>query len=246
MKKQIIAVGTLLAMGAAAQAAPLIDVYGGGYYWQPEMTGSVNYLGNEVNMSDDLGFDDSNETVLYLGVEHAIPFVPNARIRYSKIDNDNRATLHQQIEFGGKTYAASTEVTSSYDIKMLDGTLYWSPLDNIVDLDYGLTVRNFQGDISISDGTRTESASVDQTFPLLYVGAGVSLSAGFYAKASINGVKFNGSKLVDYDAHVGWRSSFLLGAELGYRQMNLELDDVSDLNSDLEIGGPYVAVTLSF
>jgi hypothetical protein len=34
--------------------------------------------------------------------------------------------------------------------------------------------------------------------------------------------------------------------ELGYKHMDLELDDVSDLDADLDMGGPYLAASLSF
>ena len=45
----------------------------------------------------------------------------------------------------------------------------------------------------------------------------------------------------DFDAHIGWQSDFLLGVKAGYSRLEVELDDVSGLDSDLEIGGPYLA-----
>jgi len=50
----------------------------------------------------------------------------------------------------------------------------------------------------------------------------------------------------DYNARIGWRSDYLLGLELGYSRMNIVLDDVNDLDTDLDIGGPYLAISLSF
>ena len=69
---------------------------------------------------------------------------------------------------------------------------------------------------------------------------------GVYVGGEINAIEYDGSGMRDFDAHIGWQSDFLLGVKAGYSRLEVELDDVSGLDSDLEIGGPYLAATFRF
>ena len=156
--KKITLMAGLAALSAAplAQAAPLVDVYAGGYAWSPDTSGSIASGSNDIDMEDDLGFDDSDQTVLYVGLEHAVPLVPNVRLRYMDLSDDASNTLVNPITFNGETFAG--DVNSDYDMEMLDGTFYWSPLDNVVKLDLGLTVRQMDADFTITGAGQRATA----------------------------------------------------------------------------------------
>lgn len=234
-----------LAATPLAQAAPLVDVYAGGYLWNPETSGTIASGGGDIDVHDDLGFDDASQSVLFIGLEHPLPLLPNVRLRYSDLDDSGNNNLTSPITFDGTTFAGN--VHSSYDMKMLDGTFYWSPLNNWIHLDLGVTVRNLDADFTIQGGGQEAHASVNQTFPLAHVATELELpGTGFYAGGEFDGVSYDGSHLTDYNLHLGWRSDFALGVELGYRRMELKLDDVDDIDSDLKLGGPYLAATLNF
>tara|TARA_Y100000780_G_scaffold46826_2_gene38952 strand:+ start:2147 stop:2893 length:747 start_codon:yes stop_codon:yes gene_type:complete len=247
--KKITLMAGLAALSAApfAQAAPLVDVYAGGYAWSPDTSGSIASGSNDIDMEDDLGFDDSDQTVLYVGLEHAVPVLPNVRLRYMDLSDDASNRLNETITFNGEAFPVATTVVSEYDMEMLDGTFYWSPLDNVVKLDLGLTVRQMDADFTITGAGQQATESASETFPLAHGAVRANLPlTGVYVGGEINAIEYDGSGMRDFDAHIGWQSDFLLGVKAGYSRLEVELDDVSGLDSDLEIGGPYLAATFRF
>ena len=247
--KKITLMAGLAALSAApfAQAAPLVDVYAGGYAWSPDTSGSIASGSNDIDMEDDLGFDDSDQTVLYVGLEHAVPVLPNVRLRYMDLSDDASNSLNETITFNGEAFPVATTVVSEYDMEMLDGTFYWSPLDNVVKLDLGLTVRQMDADFTITGAGQQATESASETFPLAHGAVRANLPlTGVYVGGEINAIEYDGSGMRDFDAHIGWQSDFLLGVKAGYSRLEVELDDVSGLDSDLEIGGPYLAATFRF
>ena len=243
--KRLTLLAALTAAAPAVQAAPLVDVYFGGYSWNAETSGTIASGSADIDMEDDLGYDDGSQTVLYLGVEHAVPILPNVRLRHMDLSDDGRNTLATPITFDGQTFAGN--VSSDYDMDILDGTFYWTPLDNVVKLDLGVTVRRMDADFTIAGPGVRASQSAEETFPMGHLAARANLPlTGVYVGGEVNAIECDGSGMRDYSAYVGWRSDFLLGVEAGYSRLEVELDDVSDLDSDLEIGGPYIAATLSF
>lgn len=147
MRKSIIA-ATLLAAGSA-HSAPLVDIYGGLYTGQTALSGMLSSGADEADIEDDLGYDDSRQTVVYVGLEHAVPILPNLRLKHSTLSEEARGQVQSQFDFGGQTFTAATNVISSFDLDYTDLTFYYSPLDNVVKIDLGITARQIDGDFVI-------------------------------------------------------------------------------------------------
>src|SRR5690625_1138826 len=80
--KKIIFAALLTGAASTATAAPLIDLYGGVYTWNAKPSGSIASHGEgKVDFKDDLNFGSDNTMVMYLGLEHFVPLVPNVRLR---------------------------------------------------------------------------------------------------------------------------------------------------------------------
>lgn len=238
-----------LALTPATHAAPLVNIYAGAFTWNADVSGFVDTDGDRVDMENDLGFDRSRQNVLYFGLEHFVPLVPNVRLRHMALSDSGRANTGG-FDFDGVEFD-SGEVRSSFDLDMTDLTLYYTPLDNMVKLDAGLNVRRIDAEFDVrgqEGGFPAEAnKTARETFPMLHLGARVNLPfSGFYAGGEINTIRYDGSRIEDYTARVGWVSDFLLGVELGYSHFNIKLDDVSGLDADLEFGGPYLALSVSF
>ena len=246
MRKSIIA-ATLLAAGSA-HSAPLVDIYGGVYSGNAALSGTLSSGTGEADIEDDLGYDDGRQTVVYLGLEHAVPILPNLRLKHSTLSEEARGQV-SAFSFGNGNFVIPTNVVSSFDLDYTDLTLYYSPLDNVVKIDLGLTARQINADFVIEEdgnsanrGEETISAAI----PLIHVGAYGKLPlTGFYATGEVNAVGYDGDSITDVRAGIGWISSFLLGVELGYSQLVLDVD-VDDVIADVEIGGPYLALSLNF
>ncbi len=246
--KKIMLGAAMLGMASMASGAPLIDVYGGIYTWNAKPSGTIGSHGKEsVNARGDLGFGSDNTAVMYIGLEHFVPMVPNVRLRHMTLKDSANGTLGANVEMDGRHFAANSAVRSKYDVDMTDLTLYYTPWKTLVKIDAGLTVRQLDAKFSVADATQEANLSAKRTLPLLHLGVSGKLPfTGFYAGAEINHISYSSNRFGDYHAKVGWRSDFLLGIEAGYSQVSLKLDDVSDVDSNLDWKGPYVALSLSF
>lgn len=247
MKRAGLLVTALLAIAPFAHAAPGLAVYGGGYTWDTELEGNVASGGANIDVQDDLGFNKADQNVLYLGVEHALPLLPNVRLRYIDLSDSASNIISRTFTFNGQNFVQNTRVATDFDLEMLDGTLYYSPINNALKIDVGLTVRRMDGELRLNSRFGKTSLSIDETLPMLHAGARAPLPIpGVYVGGEVNAIAYDGNKMNDYNARVGWRSDYLLGLELGYSRMNIELDDVNNLDTDLEVGGPYFAISLGF
>ena len=247
MKHAGLLVTALLTTASFAHAAPGLTIYGGGYTWDTELEGDVASGGANIDMQDELGFDETDQNVLYLGVEHVVPQLPNVRLRYIDLSDSASNIISNNFEFNGQTFVANTRVATDFDLEMIDGTFYYSPLNNAIKVDLGLTVRRMDGDLRLDGPTEGTSLSINETLPMLHGGVRAELPlSGLYVGGEVNAIAYDGNRMNDYSARVGWRSDYLLGLELGYSRMNIVLDDVDDLDTDLDIGGPYLAISLSF
>ena len=247
MKRKILMAAGLVALAPAVQSAPLIDIYAGAYTWNASLSGTFSDGNDDIDMEDDLGFGRERQNVLYFGLEHAVPLVPNVRLKHMVMSDSSRNTLERNFSFGGGNFVITDEVESDFDLDMTDLTLYYTPLDNVVKLDLGLNVRRVDADFRVRGSLDEGRETARETVPMLHLAARGNLPfSGLYAGAEVNTVRYDGSRIEDYTVKLGWVSDFLLGVELGYSEYYVELDDVSDLDTDLEFGGPYLALSLTF
>ncbi|MZR62689.1 TIGR04219 family outer membrane beta-barrel protein [Alcanivorax sp. DP30] len=246
MKRTLFATCTLLAC-SALHAAPGLSIYGGGYNWDTDFSGTVSSGGANIDVEDDLGMGKADQSVIWLGLEHAVPLIPNARIRYFDLYESASNRIQRSFEFNGQTYLASTRVDSELELDMLEGTLYYSPIDSNLKLDLGLTIRHIDGFIRLNSIIADSRLDIDEILPLAHGAVRFDIpGTGAYVGGELNAIKYDGSSMSDYNARVGWRSDFLLGVEVGYSQISLDLDNVSQLTTELDMGGPYLALSLGF
>lgn len=102
--------------------------------------------------------------------------------------------------------------------------------------------------MEVASETDRGRADFDGVLPLLYGRARADLPlTGFWIGGDAMGLAYEGDRLLDLSAQVGWESPWGLGAEVGWRQFDLELDDVGDIDlAEIEISGPYAALNFHF
>ena len=131
--------------------------------------------GANIDVQDDLGFNKADQNVLYLGVEHAVPLVPNVRLRYIDLSDSASNVISRSFTFNGQNFVANTRVATDFDLEMLDGTFYYSPVNNALKVDLGLTVRQMDGDLRLNSLEGKTTLSIDETLPMLHAGARAQL-----------------------------------------------------------------------
>ena len=240
----ILAVAVLALLFSTPGRTDVVGFTIGASYWDPDLSGSFNSTtGTDVDISDDLDVDATSESSLVISLEHPVPFLPNFRYQAVGLDSKGRTAISRDITFEGQTYSAGETVRSSIDLSHDDIVLYYEVLDNWVNLDIGLDVKRFDGEVSMvgSTNTVTSSIDVDETIPLLYLSARFDLPfSGFYVGADISTLSSGDNLVEDTTLKLGYESKIGFGLEGGVRAFSLELDDADDLDTDLEYDGAFI------
>lgn len=230
-----------------AYADTIFGVYLGAGLWQSNLDGNVSLTGEPIDLSDDLGFGREDNSYVYAAFEHPIPLIPNLRISQTqlKIDADN--TLSRNITFNNQTYLVTEQLHSKIDLSFTDATFYYEVLDNWASLDLGITARNFDGSVEIENNGNNNRFDIGETLPLLYAAAEIELPfTGFSLQGELQGLSISDSSITDASIKLAYESAFGLGAELGYRLIDIQLDDLNDFNSDLQSKGAVLGLTYHF
>jgi len=254
MKKSTLALALMTACAGTASADTLIGIYAGAGSIDFDTSGTFRDLqddGTEIDLEDDLNLGGDNGNYYYIALEHGVPVLPNIKISRTELDESARSELSRNITFDDITFPATANVNSSMDLSHTDFTFYYEVLDNWLNLDLGLTARQFDGGFEVrgSDGITTVTASIDMEFtvPLVYAKAQIDLPlTGLYVGTDINWIGYGGSSFHDVWARIGYVFGFGLGIEAGYRQLKLDVDDIDDLEANVTVDGNYLAATFHF
>ena len=251
MKKSALIAATVsaLTLAGTATADSLLGVYAGVSSWEQSNSGSIRDLdtggtqGEEIDFNKDLGLDDEKGNVIYVALEHGIPFLPNLKLQNTEIKTDATNTISRNFNYGGAPFTASDTVTTEADLSHTDLTLYYQVLDNWVSVDLGLTVRLFDGYVSIKSSTDSAREDFDAPVPLLYAKARADLPlSGAYISANAHALGDGDNMFVDFQATLGYEHTLGAGIEVGFRSLDLDLEDIDDVEVDLTIDGVFIGV----
>lgn len=247
MKMHSLAV--LIALGSAsmAQADTVLGVYAGVGSWNTQYSGEV---GSPSVTLQELGVKSKNNTYVYVALEHPVPLVPNVLLERVSVSAEQTATLTKGFTLDGVAFNAGVPVASQLDLSHTSATFYYEILDNWVNLDLGLTLRQYDGLVSVKavGAGLNKSVDINQVLPLAYGKAQFDLPfSGLSVGLQGNYISYSDSKLADYSAKVSYvlEGPMDIGVEAGYRQTQLTIDE-SDLKGDLDLKGPYAALIAHF
>ena len=236
----VLTLSVLILLCANTARADFVGLKIGANYWEPEISGTIIGDGagdTLIDISGDLGLDDPTPSNLVLTIEHPIPILPN--IRYQSLELDSTGSSNSSIIFNGVSYTGN--INSTFDLSHDDIVLYYEVLDNWMSLDLGLDIKVFNGEVALADGTNSDMVPIDETIPLLYLSARFDLPfSGFYIGADINGASTSDNSIEDTSLMLGYESGSGLGFEGGIKKFSLELNDVTDINTNLEYDGIFL------
>ncbi|MFT7555278.1 MAG: outer membrane protein [Planctomycetota bacterium] len=177
-------------------------------------------------------------------LEHPLPILPNFKYQTFDLKSNGRNSLDSSITFEGQTYNAAETVSSTFDLSHDDIVLYYEILDNWINLDIGLDLKRFDGEVSLTGSANTTASRVkiDETLPLFYLSARFDLPfTGFYVGTDVSSFSINDSSADDVTIMLGYESDRGLGIEGGIRTFSLELDDADNLDANIEYEGAFVS-----
>ncbi|MDH3388702.1 MAG: TIGR04219 family outer membrane beta-barrel protein [Gammaproteobacteria bacterium] len=239
------ALSACLALTTGAANADFVGLNIGASQWKHGFTDAYDYQdSSKIDLVDDLDIENPEQKSMVLILEHPIKALPNIRYQAHDLDSSGFSTMGSDSSFSGRSLNSGNEVTSTVDLSQNDIVLYYQLLKNRINLDLGVDLKRFDGEVSF-DGTTSTIVAVDETIPLLYLSARYDLpKSGFYVGASINANFINlglsESSAQDSTIMLGYESGNGLGVEGGYKSFSLELDNANNLATDLEYDGLYL------
>ena len=221
-----------LGMGLSGLAqADVIGVKGDLSYWAYD--GQANMAAQTAASDQDL--ERKGAAQLSLAIEHPVPLIPNAKIRYVNLKTQT------ENEVAGQPV---------YDINMdhADFILYYEILDNIVNADVGVGATTLNGHVTTLALSKTD---IDKTVPVIYATAGAKLPfTGLSAKGEVLYSNFNDAKITDAQAELQYNfiDNLLVdvGLKAGYRILDIKLDDYEKNDLKFNFKGPYIGLDVHF
>nr|WP_324258733.1 TIGR04219 family outer membrane beta-barrel protein [Cellvibrio fontiphilus] len=234
-----------LVVASQVSADTIFGIYAGAGSWQSEYSGDVGQTSASLN---DLGVDDNNNSFYYIAVEHPIPLIPNIKLQQNDISSSQTGTLSNDFNLSNQPFPAGTAVTTDFDLSYTDAVLYYEILDNWLNLDVGITVRKYSGELIAQSLNASDSVDVDVTLPLGYARFQFDLPlTGFSAGVEANLIRYEDNSISDYSAKISYMfdSALDLGVEVGYKTASIQIDE-DDVNTDIRLKGPYAAAIFHF
>ena len=221
-----------LGMGLSGLAqADVIGVKGDLSYWAYD--GQANMAAQTAASDQDL--ERKGAAQLSLAIEHPVPLIPNAKIRYVNLKTQT------ENEVAGQPV---------YDINMdhADFILYYEILDNIVNADVGVGATTLNGHVTTLALSKTD---IDKTVPVIYATAGAKLPfTGLSAQGEVLYSNFNDAKITDAQAELQYNfiDNLLVdvGLKAGYRILDIKLDDYEKNDLKFDFKGPYIGLDIHF
>lgn len=223
-------------------SADFVGINIGAAHWSPALSGSFNSKngGSLIDPDSDLGINDKPQTSLVLTVEHPIPVLPNIRYQGVSLGSSGTSTLDNNLNFNGKTFNSGSQLRSNFNLSHDDIVLYYQLLNNWINLDMGVDLKRFDGEVELS-GDDTTRIEIEETIPMLYLSARYDFPlSGFYIGADINNLGLGSSTAEDSTVKLGFESRTGLGIEGGIKTFSLELDDGSELDTDIKYDGIFL------
>lgn len=216
-----------LCIGASAASAATILGFGvEADYYNPTASGDFNYKATTTQFNN----QSQSDYQIGLYLEHPAPVLPNIRL-----------DLTPESSFSGSDGLGGTNKVS---IGQTDITPYYEILDNVVDLDIGVTFKVV--DVKV-EGTSFVDQSFNEVIPMGYLSAGVDLiGTGLRISGDVKYIQYQGDSLGDSRIKAVWNMMAGVQAQAGYRYETLKIDNRFDLNTNVTIEGPFIGVGFTF
>ncbi len=228
------------------------DVVGfevGTYQWDADYSGSLSASklapGTNIGLNE-LGFTDESDNVVWLNIEHPLPLLPNFRMVSSEVDATATSNASVALTFNDTVF--DEQVFTEVDFSSIDYTLYYELLDNWINLDAGMTIRQYDGTSRVTSlaAAKNSDTKLDLIIPLVYLSGRVELPfTGFFVDGEINFINYSNDQITDTAIALGYESDFGLGAKAGYRTQALDVSE-DGFKPDIELDGAYISVFYHF
>lgn len=215
-------------------------------FFNHDPSGNASYKGTSSSLEETFGFSEEQDLFLKAYLEHPFPLLPNVKLGYTTLSHDGSSSVDGFT--WGDIVGFNGPIDSSLSLDMTDVTLYYEVLDNWVEVDAGLTLRYFNGDMGVSAVGAYDNADFSIWAPLLYGKARFNVPVtdlSFQLEA--NAISYWDMTAYDYELSARYTLMMGIGIEAGYKSFHLDSDDLVDgFHADIDFSGPYAAAIWDF
>ena len=252
MKMKILTVSMLGALASfGSQADTLLGLYVGAQAWNMETVGGFSDDGTNL----DFNFKDKTPANFYAALEHPLPLVPNLKLQRTSLDTSGSVDLTSTFTFGDKLFTADSTALSDINLTSTDAILYYEIFDNdLISFDLGINAKYLDGELIVTDSEDSANTAMKDfsgVLPMIYSRIAVGIPAtglGAYIEGSY--LSFDDHTLTDYQAALTYSLMENLALDvtfqLGYRSLELELDDLDGVYSNLQFKGAFAGLEVHF
>lgn len=218
--------------------ADILGLFVGGGVWNHDTSGTFGTVGDTaINVDSDLNYGSEGDAYVWAAFEHFVPLIPNIRVEANSVAHEGSTS--GAFNFGNGT---GLNGASTVSLDTTDAILYYRLLDNWVNFDFGLTIRQIDGEFTLV----TETVSISETIPMLYVAAQFDMPfTGLSIGGDVNLVSYDGSSYQDIRLRAIYETG-VIGFEAGLKTTTIELENVDSVNADLEFKGLMLGAFLHF
>jgi len=230
----------------AAQADTVFGIYATAEYWHASMDGQVSSGGNEFFSSLEESPESEAQNVLSLRLEHPIPVIPNILVRQNNIEFNDSAQLNNNTQLGIANFGTGT-IDYDFDFSHTDLALYYEILDNWLNLDLGIAVKDLQFSYAVQQNNQIYRYEDDSTVPMLYARAAVELPfTGWEVEGITQAVSFKDDSIHDLSLQLKYNINDWFALAGGYRAINIDVNADGLDRSEVDIKGAQVNLTAHF
>ncbi len=234
-------------VSSSAFKADTLGLYVSASNWSPDISGTIDNTGPAIDLVDTLGYSDEDATRLSVRFEHPLPVLPNLGLERYDLDSSSTATLSEIITYNGTVYNINDTVNSQLDLSHQSVLLYYEVLDNWVNLDIGLDIMLFDGQIELESSTDSNMTDLDETIPALYAMFEFDFPlTGLTAGAALSYIGYDDNDITKSRLFVAYESEIGLGVEAGVQTFDAEWEDINLSNGNLSFDGAYASITFHF
>lgn len=232
-------ISLLLLACVTSQADTILGVYASVSHWQHDMT-------DDFPRNQDGHRSEETGNVFYVALEHPLPFLPNVKLQRNDIDS-KVSGLFDVTDFFGPPFFRRT-ITNQADLSHTDLMLYYEVLDKWLNLDLGLSLKQFDGfSVFESDNFQTGRIDLDVLVPMLFGKGQVDLPfTGLSAHGTVEALSPGDVEVTDIELGLNYESKIGLGGALGYRSLNTDWRRSNGLRADYQLDGFFVGLNYHF
>ena len=215
-------------------------------FFNHDPDGEASYLGTFAHLNDTFGFSEKQDLFLKAYLEHPLLLLPNVKLGYTTLSHKGNSNVNDFTWGNINDYRGSVDSRLSLDFT--DVTLYYELLDNLAEVDGGLTFRYITGDMGVHSSDVSDGVVFTTWIPMLYGKVRFNMPVtNLSLQIEANAISYWDITTYDYELSARYTVLMGLGLEAGYKALHLNSDELVDgFNADISFSGPYAAVIWDF